>query len=102
LSAPLDLTVQEYCAEDSSYTVQGKLPTPPDLEKLAERAERIYGRAMLMEKLSVLVVLAGDSTVHVHGNGELVVTGVEGVDRARELLEPLLSPSGGAGAGSEG
>jgi len=95
LNSPLELTVQEYCAEDSSYTVQGKLPAPPDLKELAERARSVYGRTMLMEKLAVLVALAGTSTIHVHGNGDLVVTGVENVERARELLEPLLGASSG-------
>ena len=72
----LNLSIHEYCTEDDTLTVHGNFPQAPDLAELAQSAREIYPRIILMEKLKTLVVIAGQATVHIHGNSDLVVNGV--------------------------
>ncbi len=87
----LNLSIHEYCGEDDTLTVQGRSPRSPDLKKLAETARKLYPRIILMERLDVLVVIAGKATVHIHGNGDLVVNGVRSLEEAKLILDRIMS-----------
>ena len=86
-----NLVLEEYCAEDSTFTAQGRLPYRPDLLSLSETGRKYWGRALLMEKLDVLIVLAGESSIHIHGDGRVVINGVKNLEEAESLLKRLLS-----------
>ncbi len=87
------LVLGEYCAEDSTYSAQGRLPAPPDLEALRERAAAIWGKALLLKRLDALVITAGKATVHVYGDGRIVLTGVRDLNDASSLLHQLKGRS---------
>ena len=86
----LNLSIHEYCTEDDTLTVHGNSPQAPDLARLAEAAREIYPRIILMEKLKTLVIVAGKVTVHIHGNGEIVVNGVRSLEEAELILDRIM------------
>jgi len=86
-----DLVLEEHCVEDSTFTAQGSLPFRPDLLSLSETGRKFWGRALLMEKLDVLIVLAGESSIHIHGDGRVIINGVKNLEEAESLLGQLLS-----------
>ncbi len=85
-----NLSIYEYCAEDSSYTVQGQLNNPPDLKTLSRIAKNKFDRVIHMEELNALVIISGESTIHIHPDGELAVNGVSSEEAAEQLLEQLF------------
>ncbi len=86
----LELSIYEYCAEDDSYTVRGKLEQPPNLDALSTAAERLFEKTIRMEHLNALVIIAGDATIHLHPDGEVVVNGVGSEEAAEKLLSRLF------------
>lgn len=84
------LTIREYCAEEDTCTVRGKLPVAPDLVEMERRALVNFGKTMRMAKMDVLVVITDTATVHVHGHGEIVVNGVKSLEQAQTILEKIL------------
>ncbi|MGM0380999.1 MAG: hypothetical protein ACQEP7_03350 [bacterium] len=85
-----NLSLHEYCAEDDTHTAQGKLEFEPDLNRLAEAGEKKHGKVIQMEDLETLVILAEGPTIHVHGNGKLVLNGVSSLEEAQKLIEELI------------
>lgn len=85
-----NLSIHETCAEEGKYTVEGKAPGPLDLVGLARRAEDLFDRAMLSLNLGVLYLIRSGITVHLHGDGGIVVNRVASVGEAQEILSPLF------------
>jgi len=86
----MDLEIYEYCAEDDTYTVQGKMPGAVELAVIEEKGKALTDKVMLMERMDVVVLIFDTVTVHIHGNGEIAVNGARSVDQAREILEGLV------------
>jgi len=85
-----NLSLHEYCDEDDTHTAEGNLGFEPDLDKLAEKAEKLHGKIVQMEELDTLVVLPEGPTIHIHGNGKLVLNGVSSLTEAEQLVEKLI------------
>jgi ArsR family metal-binding transcriptional regulator len=92
--ADFNLAVHESCAEEGKFTVEGKAPGPLDLADLARKVEEFFDRAMLSEKLGVLYLIRGSVTVHLHGDGGIVVNRVASVGEAEKILTPLFNSKG--------
>ncbi len=88
--AKFNLSLHEYCDEDDTHTAEGKLDFEPDLDRLAERGEKIHGKVIHMVDLDTLVVLAEGPTIHLHGNGKLVLNGVSSLQEAENLVEEMM------------
>lgn len=88
--AEFNLAIHETCAEEGKVTVEGRAPEPLDLVRLARKAEGHFDRAMLSEKLGVLYLIRGGVTVHLHGDGGIVVNRVGSTSEAEEILCPLF------------
>lgn len=88
--ADFNLAIHETCAEEGKVTVEGRAPSPLDLAELGRRAENLFERAMLSEKLGVLYLIRGGVTVHLHRDGGIVVNRVASTREAGEILSPLF------------
>ncbi|MFH1039122.1 MAG: hypothetical protein V1789_10700 [PVC group bacterium] len=86
----LNLSVHEYCHEESTVTVQGTVPHPLDLPALARAGKKLTEQVMLMDRLEVLYLTLGGVTVHIHRNGEIVVNRVGSIEEAERILSLLL------------
>ena len=87
----LNLTIHEYCVDDDTLTVQGKFPRLPDLSALAEIGRGISSEVILMKRLDVLYFTVDRATVHIHGNGEILVNSVKSIEEAKQILTRLMS-----------
>ncbi len=85
----LNLSIHESCGEEGKFTVEGRAPEPLDLAKLARTAEELFDRTMLSRNLGVLYLIRGGVTVHLHGDGGIVVNRVRSVGEAEEIIAPL-------------
>jgi ArsR family metal-binding transcriptional regulator len=87
----LNLTIHEYCVDDDTLTVQGKFPRPPDLPCLTEISRGISSKVILMKRLDLLYFTVDRATVHIHGNGEILVNSVKSIEEAEKILTRLMS-----------
>ena len=81
------LSVREHCAEDETVTVAGRLAGPIDLVAAETSARRATPNVLRMERLGVLSVILEEATVHLHADGEVVVSGVRDEAAARRALQ---------------
>ncbi len=88
--AEFNLAIHESCADEEKFTVEGKAPGGLDLAGLARKAEGVFNRAMLSEKLGVLYLIRGEITVHLHADGEIVVNRIASTAEAEDILSPLF------------
>jgi len=87
------LELEEYCAEDKTYSARGRLEPPPDPAELVERAQKAGARPLPLPKLGALLVVAGPVSAHFHSDGRVILNGVKSVEEAERLLDSLLAPS---------
>ncbi len=85
----LNLSIHESCGEEGKFTVEGQAPGPLDLAGLSRRAEGFFDRTMLSQNLGVLYLIRSGVSVHLHGDGGIVVNRVRSVGEAEEILAPL-------------
>ena len=88
----LNLRIHEYCVDDDTITVEGVAPHPLDLQALAEEGKKLTSRVMLMERLNVLYLVLDSVTIHLHGNGEIMVNRVKSIEEAENTLIQIFFP----------
>ncbi len=89
----LNLRVHEYCVDDDTITVEGVAPRALDLPALAEAGRKLTPKVMLMKRLNVLYIVLDSVTIHLHGNGEIMVNRVKSLEEAENILADFIIPS---------
>jgi len=94
MSSSYQLTVEEYCAEDSARSARGRLLVPVNFAKLAESARQAGEKTLQLDRLGVLLISRGNATIHIHRDGRIVINGIDGRREAEEMLDLLLDGTG--------
>lgn len=86
----LDLTIHEHCVDDDTLTVQGKFPRFLDLPALAKIGRGTSSKVILMKRLGVLYLTIDRVSVHIHGDGEILVNKVRSIEEAKNILVTIF------------
>ena len=86
----IELEQHEYCAEDATYTISGELDFKPNLIELLKRARKLYDKVIDMTGLDTIVVVTDGPTIHIHGNGKVIINSAQNIEEAQEHLKLLF------------
>lgn len=85
-----NLRVIEFGDDDEDHTVHGAIYHPIDLLAIEKTARNISDNVMLMRCMNIVFISLNNSIIHIHGNGEIVMNGVNSIEVAEDILLQLF------------
>jgi ArsR family metal-binding transcriptional regulator len=87
----LNLRVIDFGDTDEDHTVHGAIYHPIDLSAIEKAGREISAKVILMRCMSIVFITLNEVTIHIHGNGEIVVNGVNSIEEAENILLRLFA-----------
>ncbi len=87
----LNLRVIEFGDTDEDHMVHGAIYQPIDLSAIEKAGREISENVMLMRCMNIVFITLNEGIIHIHGNGEIVMNGVNSIEDAEKILLRLFA-----------
>jgi len=85
-----ELNLENYCAEDDTYSATGKMLIKPDFNTIQKNATTKNYKTICMKSLGGIIIIKNNKTLHIYSNGKVVINKISSLKEAINFLEEIL------------